>query len=268
MKKYITTVRDARTVWLEESKRRGLRPATIKSYRNQSEYVVKAFGNKRMAFVSPEKAKEWLFGLDVSPESKRDIKRVTDQIWRHYGAVPLFGKKVRIKSTVRIDFYTVEEAGELLRLAEPELRGYIALGLFCGIRPTELLRLNDLEAVSNPLSELGIRIDASIAKNLISRFVDPVEDTWKGFARAYPCFGIRNIGRRLRRLGRISPFPLIPNGLRHSFATYYYALHGASETARVLGHRSPDVLFQYYAGVTDREQAKRYFGIKPSGGVR
>lgn len=57
------------------------------------------------------------------------------------------------------------------------------------------------------------------------------------------------------------------DALRHSFATYRYALDGdASATARELGHASTDITFRHYArrDVT-RQDAEAWFGARSSG---
>ena len=53
--------------------------------------------------------------------------------------------------------------------------------------------------------------------------------------------------------------------MRHSFGSYHFALHGNSlETSRQLGHRASDqVLFDHYRALATKEQAERYFAIKP-----
>jgi hypothetical protein len=55
------------------------------------------------------------------------------------------------------------------------------------------------------------------------------------------------------------------NGMRHSFGTYHYALHGdATKTAKELGHKEGDqVLFDHYRALATKAQGEAYFGILP-----
>jgi hypothetical protein len=54
------------------------------------------------------------------------------------------------------------------------------------------------------------------------------------------------------------------NGLRHSFASYFYAKSGnAAETCARLGQKSDDVLFQHYRSLVAKSEGKRYFEIMP-----
>ncbi|HPA18305.1 MAG TPA: hypothetical protein PLU30_11205 [Verrucomicrobiae bacterium] len=54
------------------------------------------------------------------------------------------------------------------------------------------------------------------------------------------------------------------DGLRHSFATYHYALHGdAALTAREMKHSTTDITFHHYAhrDVT-KQDAEAWFGVR------
>jgi hypothetical protein len=55
------------------------------------------------------------------------------------------------------------------------------------------------------------------------------------------------------------------SGARHSFATYFYALHGISDTMNARGHSNPQMLKKHYEALIKnrKAQAKKYFELEP-----
>lgn len=51
------------------------------------------------------------------------------------------------------------------------------------------------------------------------------------------------------------------NVMRHSFASYHYALHRSADlTSSEMGN-TPDMLFRHYREITSRNEAERFFSI-------
>jgi hypothetical protein len=70
--------------------------------------------------------------------------------------------------------------------------------------------------------------------------------------------------RRLEALAEAAGVPWLPNGLRHSFATYHIALYeDAGKTALALGHTDPALTFRHYRALRTKEEAEAYFAIRP-----
>jgi integrase len=56
----------------------------------------------------------------------------------------------------------------------------------------------------------------------------------------------------------------VPNGCRHSFATYHYALHQSADmTAAQLGHSNTELLFEHYREVVTPQDAAAFWQIMP-----
>ena len=171
---------------------------------------------------------------------------------------------------------TVAQAEALLRRAEKERPGlipYLALGLFGGIRPAELLRLDPARIGSE-----WIVIDGKVAKTADHRTV-PVRANLRAWLDRYPPgkriapLNERNLYAAIRRL-RAAPFPdgdgagEIPwpvDCMRHSYASYAYDLtRDAALVSSEMGHRGTDIFFRHYRGLVSPGDGVKYFGILPT----
>lgn len=181
---------------------------------------------------------------------------------------------------------TISETERLLNTAveHPELNmlGAVVLGLFCGIRTSEL-KLLTWSSVRDDEQNPFVTIASSIAKKRRIRNVDiprnalawltlcdrkhdrvafsPINDDFHRrfrLLRMHAGFGKNVEGKWKSTWGN--------NAMRHSFGTYHFAKHGDSmETSRLMGHKGNDeVLFSNYRALAKREDGDAFFEIKPS----
>jgi len=155
---------------------------------------------------------------------------------------------------------------------QPKLVPYLAIAFFAGVRPEEISRLKwpDID-----LSSGEIHIRGEQSKTRHARLV-PISDNLKAWLIKY-----RNTSSEDKRILPASPAALakwrtkvmtaakvemIQDGARHSFATYFYALHGISDTMNALGHSNPQMLKKHYEALMKnrKAQAKKYFEIEPN----
>lgn len=171
---------------------------------------------------------------------------------------------------------TVAQTDALMALAEekrPALVPYLALGLFAGIRPAELARLDPAR-----IGKEWIVIDGSVAKTSDHRTV-PVRENLRAWLDAYPpkkpitplsqkhLYGaIRKLCADSRELedeaSRITEWPM--DCMRHSYASYAYDLtRDAALVASEMGHRGTDIFFRHYRGLVHPGDGKKFFDILP-----
>lgn len=178
---------------------------------------------------------------------------------------------------------TVEQAARLMRACEevdPGLLAYLALGLFAGIRPEEIVRLRPRDVRGE---HVEVRADASktrqrrlvdLAPNLrawLSRCgaLELPPRNWRG--RMYQvrrAAGFASARRRMvggrERWESLPGDPWPHDVLRHSFASYHLAMHGSADrTALQMGHRSTDMLFRHYRELVTKAEAEKFWGIRP-----
>ena len=135
---------------------------------------------------------------------------------------------------------------------------YLAIGLFAGVRPLEIERLQKQD-----ITERYIEITAANAKTRKRRLVNIAANLkkWLKISEELPP---ANKTKRLSRILKKAGLNWKPDIMRHSFASYHLALHeSADKTALEMGHRDTQMLFRHYRELVTKEEAKAYWEIKP-----
>lgn len=168
------------------------------------------------------------------------------------------------------EVFTVSETRRILNLTEAnsDLRAYIAIGAFAGLRRAEILRLT-WDKID--LSDKTITLSGDITKTSQRRIVD-ISDNLACWLAPYAL----KTGTREKIVKEKSFQPNLesfvkrngirwkPNALRHSCASYYLALsNNAYKTAEKMGH-TVKVLQSNYKGLVKEKAAKEYFNIYPN----
>jgi len=249
----------------------------------------KSFGTRKLSDITLNELQAWSNDSTLSARSRRHMLTKLSQLFR-YAEKRGWCERNIATYVARPDvpdgepgFLSVEQCARLLEMApEYDLLSYVVLSLFAGIRVAELRRLA-WDKVK--LTEGVVIIDGSVAKTKSRRIVD-LNDT----ARAWLAICGRRTGSvvdpvnfrkrndvllRAARFGKpgtetkkekaagvkLEPWP--DNALRHTAATYMYALtQDAVRVAAMLGH-SPDVLHRHYRGLASKGDAERFFALRP-----
>lgn len=267
---------------LEAKAKVGRRQKTLDSYRSFFNRVNRSFGQRHVHEVHRDDVEAWL-DANVQTLATRiahlDYLNVlfSFAVKRNYcSANPLDGIE-RPQVTLKAPgIFTVEQTTSLLRAAverpELELLPYLTIGLFAGLRPTEMTRL-DWSNVR--LDQRVILVNADASKTSQKRFVDISENllAWlQPIARESgpiaPPRLIDRVGKAWRHTanyehGRIEKWPA--DGMRHSFASYHLAKHqNAPQTSLQMGHTSPHMLFNHYRNLVLAADAEWYWKITPA----
>lgn len=181
----------------------------------------------------------------------------------------------------------VEECHALVWAADrcPQVLGYVVLGLFGGIRPAEIERM-EWGAVNLKTGE--VVVGASHAKTRRRRVVDlsenarawlhrvPVElregricgrgflDAWRVLRRELGW----DVGRGASHVAPVAA-PLTRgrwphDAMRHTFASMHYAAHQNEAALQVqMGHESARMLHQHYRAVKSRAEALAFWALFP-----
>lgn len=165
--------------------------------------------------------------------------------------------------------FTPEEVRKILDSTPPksEIRAYVAISAFTGIRNAEMqrltwdkIKLEDREIIlDSEITKTASRRIVKIPENL-AKWLEPY--VWElGTKKKILSKGKTTLIKKLHEsLGKGN---WIKNGLRHSAATYYLALtKNAYLTAEQMGH-AVDVLKQHYNGLAREKDAIKYFEILP-----
>jgi site-specific recombinase XerD len=177
--------------------------------------------------------------------------------------------------------FTTAQAECLLHAAQVTnarlgLLPYVTLGLFCGLRPENELRLMTWERVHQ--ADGFVAVDALTSKGERHRNVTLPECAlpFLKLGGALPAPSLATIGRRRQtllaeanRLAKqrgVAPLRWTPDVMRHTFASHHYNRPGgtAEATKREMGHsRASQQLFEHYQARVRPADAATFWKLAP-----
>ncbi len=269
------TVQEAIDTWLGEKAKNASTRHGVQAVLNR--FAAK-FGDRPINEIMVRDGQRFIDESGVSANSKnhyaRDISTVFEwatkpgRQWLHDN--PWLHVTLPKKSPVKIGILTPAEAGKLLTAAAAQpktpLLGSIVLGLFAGLRTAERARI-DWSAVHLNGARPFVEIKAEWAKTSARRTVElcPAAVEWLKLAtsqegRVNPA----NYEGRFAGLCDAAEVKYPKNGLRHSFASYRFAiLRDAAAVAADLGHDNLRTLKRHYVDVVTPDAATAFFELTP-----
>lgn len=277
------TLGEAREAYLASLAAAGRRPATVAGARNITAALL-PFAERvpdALGFAEAEK----VVRTPKAAVTQNNVRRVLGCFFnwmkrRRYASANPFAEIEKAFEDERgIAAYSPGDAAKLFRKAEeefPEMVAALALSFFGGVRTSGLDRMRP-EDVRGEAGEICVPGWASKTRRA---YYAPMSPTLRAWLAAYPPrahgprgavlpFGKSRWHARSRALHAAAGVAMVPNGGRHSFATYTYALEGdAMKTAAAMGHfGDAQTLVRHYRALADRDSAVAYFGILPRGEV-
>lgn len=183
---------------------------------------------------------------------------------------------------------TVKQCEALLvgALNKQEMMGFVVLGMFCGLRPAEIQRL-DWSAVD--MQGRTVVVAASQAKTRARRVVDisanavawlkaagchklkgPIcgrwwDARWRIFRRSLGwAVGVGEKGVK-EEASKVIHGEWPHNALRHTYASMHYAMHeDETKLQAQMGHESAEMLHKHYRALKTKTEAKVFWGLAPS----
>jgi integrase len=236
----------------------------------------KTFGTRPIHTIMSVDIEQWLAGnKEWSPRTRLNYQRDLRTLWnyslrkRYATHNPLESLEKPRVVDVEPGILTVAQATSLLTLASKKgdavLAG-VAIGLFAGLRPAEIERL-DWSEVDMPAKLIEVK--AKKSKTRQRRHVT-ISDNLAAFlnlvrireGRVWPKGKLHERVTPLAEEAGIKPWP--HDALRHSFASYHIAKHqNAAKTALELGHNNEDMLFRNYRQLVKPSEAELYWQISP-----
>jgi site-specific recombinase XerD len=160
---------------------------------------------------------------------------------------------------------TVDECRKALdwtRDYAPRCLGLLVVLLFLGLRPQEARRLG-AEAFRD-----GAVVVDSAASKIHRRRIVPVNATaaaWLAVAGPWRPVGASSARRWLRRLREAIGRAAWPQDvLRHSYISYALATGQPVHQVAELAGNSPGIIGRHYRALVTREEAARFWGIRPA----
>jgi integrase len=241
--------------------------------RSRLSVFAEKFNGQMVATITSKDIDNWLRSLPVSPVTRNHYRQLVVLAFNfavrsgYATANPAVGAaKAKVVGEAP-EILSVSEAARLLESATPDILPYLAIGLFAGLRPAEIDRLDWSEIDF----ESGlIEVKAAKSKTAQRRFVtmQPNLREWllpvrnhSGNVTPQNCF--RQSFEQAREAAGITKWP--ENALRHSFASYHLAhFKNAAATALELGHHDSRITFAHYRELVKPKEGERYWSIRPA----
>jgi integrase len=267
---------DAISEFLASKRKSGKKESYVRNLEFVLNCFKRDFQNHNVNEFTRDEIESWLDRFDNLQTRKnriRDLSILFEFCRRrgYCGSNPLENIERPIVTRGRPEIFTLNEATALLRTAElhPELEllPAVAIGLFAGLRMSEIKQL-DWSKVD--FDHKVIDVDETIAKMRQQRNVEMSDllIAWlKPYAKAKGRIipkGFRRRMENLRRLAKITKWP--DNGLRHSYGSYHCAFfQNPIVTANEMGHATTDMLFKHYRNYRiSKKDAEAYWQLAPT----
>jgi len=259
---------------------------TMRNYRSAIKMLNEEFGQVEIHGIRKADIEDWIAESEWEPRTRKNYIVTLTTIFNYaigseYCAV---NPAERVSRPILEDkppgILTPGEAEKLLAAAldcMPEMATPIAIGLFAGLRRSEICALDwseiDLEART-------IEVKAGKAKTRQRRIVTIQENLTEWLLKSSKKNGrvapdVDLFGERLKHLvngraatdddpGRPAVVKEWPhNGLRHSFGSYHFGKYkNENLTAAEMGN-SPGVVFKHYRAVVKQPDVESYWQITP-----
>jgi len=166
-----------------------------------------------------------------------------------------------------IECYTAPELRAMLEAAPADLQPVLALAGLAGLREKEILRLTWQDVFRVPGH---IEVGALKAKTRSRRLVEvcaslgPWLEPYRGRAGAIWALDYKQFHEAFLRLRGDLKIQHRRNGLRHSFVSAHYAMHGdEGRTAQQAGN-SPAMVHKNYKGLMTKKDGEAWFAVAPA----
>ena len=252
----------------------GLSKRHVDDLESRLSFFAAKFDGKPVAAISVAELDDWLRELPVAPSTRNHYRSVTIQAYnfaikRGYAVENPAAATAKVKQTDgNIGILSVTQTARLLEASDRELLPYIAIGLFAGLRSSEIDRLD----WSNINFESGlIKVEAmkGTRKNTRRRRFVRIQENLHEWLQPYrklkgnvaPQGNFRELFDAAREAAGITEWP--SNGLRHSFGSYHLAhFNDVNALALEMGN-SPEMIFNHYRELVTPKDAERYWSLKP-----
>jgi integrase len=266
----------------------GVRSRTLTQYESYLRTISDQFGLQSIHEVRRGEIEDWLSESEWSKRTRNNYVSTLSTLFlfarhRDYCTQNPAEKVPRaILDDTAPGILTVKEAAALLGITpdkDSEMLAYIAIGLFAGLRRSELCALewSEIDRKARTIEVKGVKAKTR-QRRIVS--VSGALSAWLAVApktpRPAPSRNEDVCGERLKNLyseerdesgailreAIVSPWP--HNALRHSFGSYHYARHrDENQTAAEMGN-SAAMVFRHYRAVVTPDAATKFWNLLPS----
>jgi integrase len=274
--------------FIEAKKASNSRPDTITSLEYKVGVLIRNHAEKCVSDIMPNDLSAEINRTGLSPVSKSNIRRALHAFfeWCATRKPQAYCLENPVKSIepIKVDreepqILPLDGVKRLVQAAEAYKEGvcmpYVALGLFCAIRPTELARLSwneiDLKAktvtIGAKLAKMRQRRIVEIPKNAV-QFLKMHEEEktpikGKNARRDFDAVkAAAGYGGRSAEKPELQPWTA--DIMRHTGISHHLAQHQHEGKTATWAGNSPDVIQKHYKGLVKSKDAKEFWAIAPT----
>lgn len=272
-------VERAVAVMLKTKKEDGVSRRHLEDLRSRLGQFADAFSERPLAGFSTAELDLWVRGLGVAGQTRNNFRRVLASLfafgrtrgWCTENPASALerakGRKDKVGEGRKGRILTPEQTAALLNNAPADCIAPLAIWAFCGLRRSEIERLNWRE-----VRMLKKEVEVEFGKTGAAHRFVPIRDNlleWlRPFVRKEGPVCPPNWRKRFdaaRRAAGLGGKAWPHNTLRHGFASYHAAqFQDAGKLANDMGHTSPTVVFRHYREAVESDTAARYWSIRPT----
>lgn len=235
----------------------------------------KTFGERSVAEITTSEIDAWLESLAVGPVTRNTFRRDVRTLFsfcckRGYCAGnPVLATTLAKEPNTEVEVISVEDAQRLLEKSSREMLPYWAIGLFAGLRPSEIRNLQwsdvdfDDSLVTVRSGKTGRKRFVHMQPNLIA-WLNPYRFQKREGKVVRPVNFRKQSAEDKIAAGLMDRWPV--NGMRHSFGSYWLAQFNDINALAVQMGNSPEVIESHYRKAVRPKEARRYWAILPFGG--
>jgi integrase len=234
----------------------------------------KEFAGRSVASITTKEINAWLTKLEVGPVTRNTFRRDARTLFSFccdmgYCAENPATATTRAKEpSAEVTVLSVEDARRLIAAASAAMLPYWAIGLFAGLRPSEIrtLEWNDIDfsdaLITVRSSKTGKKRFVTMQPNLIE-WLRPVR---KRVGKVVAPVNFRKQKAQDKTAAGLNgSWPT--NAMRHSFGSYWLAKFNDINALALQMGNSPTVIEKHYKRAVRPKEAERYWQITPSAGV-
>lgn len=220
--------------------------------------------------IRAAQVQDFLSGLKLSARSINNFRTSISNLFKHAllrgnapkSFNPLAGLPWAKEVDGEVEIYTPDELKRMFAIVRPEMRAYLAIAAFAGLRQSELARLDwslvkdDHIVIRGNMSKPGVKRMVPILPNLAAWLTT--------FRREMgPIVPFKNVSNELCALVAKAGLQPKTNGLRHGFGTHRVAvLKNLSAVAYDMGN-SEAMVKKHYRKVIQEAEGLRWFSLCP-----
>jgi integrase len=285
-------LRDAINLYRDDRERDGVRPRSVKAILSVLKQFLAATDNPWAHEVTPQDIERFLRGV----RAKNGTDKATRKTWNNYrnalhgffewaGIPDVASKRPYLfeNPVSEIRKFTARQVREeqsakpattspadldrifkvLARWRQGVMLKHFALLYFAGIRPEEVRRMKGREGELVNLATRTITIPANVSKTGHERHVQ-ISDNLAAWLDAAPAPAVpKNLDRLAKSVRQ--HFNLKHDEPRHSFISYYVAVHRSIGDAALQAGNSESIVRRHYLNPHPREDGEAFFGVFPAG---